>query len=379
MSLSHIRNRREPTIFGGDLNVLIGDTTINGNVVVQGTINGTSSGNQDNNNTWTGTNEFQKRPICSIPSVNNSDGVNLDDLNGLLLSNSVINRNATWTDTYSFTQDAFVNENINTVAIDDVTTGKYLTAQMNTKYNSFFPANNVWSGTNTFSNFIPTRNTNELSGVSAVTKSYVDNSTRNLTIGNATSIDSQTPLNNHDFGTQHLAHQIQLVGGGGGSNSSNNNTFAMSGGASSLASVILLTHSPLATSLGIVSNLARFNLDVGIGGLGQTSQIPISTDGSPSILSCTSTSSYPLTSTNILQVGPGKAGSAPERTSFYNNINPLMIVPYSKINGPEGNTSGNEIYQPCGFNKFGAGAKGGKSSNGFNGLTGGYTVTSYKI
>jgi len=52
MSLAHIQNRREATIFGGDLNVNNGDTTINGNVVVQGSINGTSSANQNTNNTW---------------------------------------------------------------------------------------------------------------------------------------------------------------------------------------------------------------------------------------------------------------------------------------------------------------------------------------
>jgi hypothetical protein len=377
MSLAHIKDRREPTIFGGDLNVNVGDTTINGNVVVQGSINGTSSANQNTNNTWTGTNEFASaRPVCSIPSVNNPDGVNFDDLNGLLLSNSVINRNATWTDTYSFTQDVLVEPSINTSANDDAVTGKYLTSQMNAKLNSFLSSNNVWTGTNTFSNSIPTRNTNELSNLSAVTKQYVDTSTRDLTIGNATSIDSQTPLNNYDFGTQHLAHQLQILGGGGGSYSSNNNVFSAGGGASSCASIILLTYSPLATSLGITSNLARFNLNVGIGGLGQTTQQQIPTDGSASTLSSTSTTAYPLTS-NILNINGGK--SANPQSSLYSNVNPLMVSPYTKINGLQGKLNGTITYQQVGINQYGAGAEGVKSSNGKNGFKGGYTITSYKI
>jgi hypothetical protein len=377
MSLAHIQNRREPTIFGGDLNVNVGDTTINGNVVVQGSINGTSSANQNTNNTWTGTNNFASaRPVCAILSTNNSDGVNNDDLSGILLSNSVINRDATWTNTYSFTTDVFVDPNINTSANDDAVTGKYLTSQMNARYNSFSSSNNVWTGTNTFSNYIPTRNTNEISNLSAVTKQYVDTSTRNLTIGNATSIDSQTSLNNYDFGTQHLAHQLQIVGGGGGSYSSNNNTFSPSGGASSCASIILLTYSPLATSLGIASNLSRFNLNVGIGGLGQTTQQQFPTDGSASTLSSTSTTAYPLTS-NILNINGGQ--SATQQTSIYSNVNPLMIVPYSKINGLQGKTNGTITYQQVGINQYGAGAEGVKSSNGKNGFNGGYSIVSYKI
>lgn len=375
MSLSHIKNRREPTIFGNDLNVLTGDLTINGDVVVQGTINGTSSGNQSTNNVWTGTNQFQKRPTCEIISNNDDTGVNKKNVDDTLLLNSVINRNVTWANTYSFTKDIFVNENINTVGSTDIVTGKYLNSQMNSKYNSYLLSPNIWTGTNTFSNFIPTRNTNEISGVSAVTKLYVDTSTRNLTIGNATSISSQSPLNNYNFGTQYLAHQLQLVGGGGGSASSNNNSFSTSGGSSSLASIILLAYSPLAVSLAIPSNLNRFSIEIGSGGLGQTvDQIP--TDGLPSKLSSTSSLAYPLSS-DILQVNGGK--SANSGTSIYTNINSLMVSPYSKTNGIQGVVSGTETYQPCGFDRFGTGAKGGKSSNGNNGLAGGYTITSYEI
>lgn len=376
MSLHHIKNRQQPTTFGGNLSVLIGDTTINGNVVVNGTINGISSGPQDSNNVWTGTNQFQQRPKCSIASVNNPDAVNATDLNNLLLSNSVINRNATWTQPNSFAQDLFVNENVNTVANNDAVTGKYLNTQMNNKYNSYLSGNNVWTGTNIFNNFIPTRNTNELSGLSAVTKQYVDTITRDLTIGSATSIASNSSLTNYNFGNQQLAHQIQIVGGGGGSGSSNTNSFGISGGSSSIATIMLLTYSPLATSLGISTNLGRFGIQMGIPGTGQTSSQNIAVDGTSSSLSSTSTLAYPSTA-EILRTNGGKA--AGNGAAVYSNINPSMVSPYNKCNGKAGIANGSEMYQVVGYNKFGAGARGGKNSNGSQGLPAGYTITSYKI
>jgi hypothetical protein len=51
MSLLHIQKRSIPTIFGDDLNVLIADTTINGNLDIQGSVNGTHSQGQNTNNT----------------------------------------------------------------------------------------------------------------------------------------------------------------------------------------------------------------------------------------------------------------------------------------------------------------------------------------
>jgi len=53
MSLKHIENRRDPTIFGADLNVFLGDVTVNGDLTVLGTINGNSAQGQNGNNTWT--------------------------------------------------------------------------------------------------------------------------------------------------------------------------------------------------------------------------------------------------------------------------------------------------------------------------------------
>ena len=56
MSLKHIQNRREPLTFGGNLNVLTGDIIINGDLDIQGSVNGTSDQGQNTDNIWTGTN-----------------------------------------------------------------------------------------------------------------------------------------------------------------------------------------------------------------------------------------------------------------------------------------------------------------------------------
>ena len=394
MSLAHIQNRTEPTIFGKNLNVLNGTTTINGNVIVNGTINGTSSQGQNDNNVWTGTNTYSvHRPTCSISSVNNDDAVNEDNLASLLSSNSIINKTATWTGLNTFSQNVNVSASaLSPSSATDAVTGNYLTSALDTRYNSIKTGNNVWTGTNTFTNSIPTRNTNEFSATSAVTKFYVDGSIRDFTTGNATSSVSQSPLTNYDFGTQFLVHQLQIIGGGGGSTSSSSNTsnFAgVSGGCGVTATIFLLTYSPLAVSQGLATNLGRFDLYVGGGGLagiGCGTSAP-SGNGSASVLSAGSTSGTGLSPNNyqIMRANGGfgfngtcgQSGSTTQAT--YSNVNSNMIAPYSKCNGRTGTQNGGEIYQYAGYDKYGAGAPGLTSANGVQGYTGGYTLTSYEI
>lgn len=395
MSLSHIKNRRDPTIFGKDLYVPNADTTINGNIVVSGSINGTSSQGQETNNVWTGTNTYSvERPTCSLSPTNNNDAVNKQSLENILSTNSVINRNATWSGVNTFNQDVVVASGLSPSSTTDAITGQYLTSSMTTKFNSFKSGNNVWTGSNIFSNYIPTRNLNEFYNTDAVTKQYTDTATRDLAIGNAVSSVSQTPLSLYNFGTQYLAHEIQIIGGGGGSTSGASgdcspNFAGVSGGSGVSATLFLLAYSPLAVSLGLPTNLGRYTIDIGLGGsagvgCGATSS---SGNGTPAILYATAISGVGLntSTTQILRANGGfgftgtcgQAGTT--QIATYSNVNSNMIVPYTKSNGRAGSQNAGEIYQYSGYDKYGAGAFGPKCSNGIQGYAGGYTLTSYEI
>jgi len=394
MSLSHIKDRRDPTIFGKNLNVLNADTTINGNVVVNGTINGTSSQGQDTNNTWTGTNTYSvERPQCPISSSSNNQAVNKSSMDNILANNSVITKTASWSGVNAFTQRITVPTASPTLTTQAVP-GKYLIDSMYSKAFGFTINNQTWTGSNTFTNYIPTRNNDEIVSGSAVTKKYVDNSTTTLTLGNATSTTSQNPLINYNFGTTNLAHELQIIGGGGGSTSGGqecSNQFAgVSGASGSTACLFLLTYSPLAAVLlGITSNLGLFTVDVGLGGsagigCGDTSSAG---SGTASVIYAVGSSGSGLTPTTfqILRAngGAGFIGTCGQNGTtqggIYSNINSNMIQPYFKCNGRNGNQSGGEIYQYAGYNKYGAGAFGLQCNNGFQGYNGGYTITSYKI
>lgn len=394
MSLSHIKNRREPTIFGKNLNVLVGDTIISGNVVVNGTINGTSSQGQNDNNVWTGTNTYSvERPTCSLLASNNSDAVNKTSMENSLTSNSIITKTATWSGVNTFSQNISVPLGSNPITATDSTPGQYLFNSMANKYSNFSGNSQVWTGTNTFTNYIPTRNIDEIASGSAVTKSYTDTTSSNLAIGNATSYASQTPLNDYNFGTTNLCHQIQIIGGGGGSTSGGQDcspTFAgVSGSSSSTACLFLLTYSPLAVSLGLGTNLGRFAIEVGIGGsagigCGATASAG---NGTPSVIYATPISSFGLTSTTfqILKTNGGNGftgtcGQSGTTTGgLYSNANSNMVRPYFKSDGRAGTQNGGRIYQYAGYDEYGAGAPGLKCSNGVQGYAGGYTITSYEI
>jgi len=396
MSLSHIQFRTEPTIFGKNLNVLNASTTINGNVVVNGSVNGTSSQGQNDNNIWTGTNTYSvERPTCSKSSVNNSDAVNENNLLSLLTSNSIINKNATWSGSNTFTQNVNVpSANLNPSSSTDAVIGEYLMSSLDARANSIPSSNNTWTGTNTFSNYIPARNIDESNSNSAVTKQYVDTKLTSTALGNAVSSASQTSFNDNNFGTQYLAHQIQFIGAGGGSTSGASgdcspNFAGVSGGCGVCATLFVLMYSPLAVSQGLGTNLGRFSIDVGIGG---KAGIGCGTDsssgnGSATVLYGTAISSVGLTSTThqILRCNGGfgfngtcgQAGTTSQAT--YSNINSNMVSPYSRCNGRSGTQNGGEIFQYAGYDKYGAGAAGLKCSNGLQGYNGGYTLTSYEI
>ena len=103
MSLNHIKNRRDPTVFGADLNVLIGDVNINGDLTVIGLINGDSAQGQNSNNVWTGTNEWSvDRPQTSISFGAGFSGVNLVQSQNQLSTQGITNVGATWTGANTF-------------------------------------------------------------------------------------------------------------------------------------------------------------------------------------------------------------------------------------------------------------------------------------
>ena len=395
MSLSHIQNRTESTTFGKNLNVLNASTTINGNVVVNGTINGTSSQGQNDNNIWTGTNTYSvQRPTCSISPVNNSDAVNENNLISSFSSNSIINKNATWTGSNTFTQNVNCASNLNPSSSTDAVTGNYLISSLDARASSIPSSNNTWTGTNTFTNYIPARNIDESNSNSAVTKQYVDTKLTSTAIGNAVSSASQTSLSSYNFGTQYLAHQIQFIGAGGGSTSGASgdcspNYAGVSGGCGVSATLFVLMYSPLAASQGLATNLGRFSIDVGVGGTAGVGCGPDSSSGNgrSSILYGVAISGVglsPSTHQIVKSNGGfgftgtcGQAGTTQQAT--YSNVNSNMVSPYSKCDGRQGTQNGGEIYQYAGYNKYGAGAAGLKCSNGIQGYNGGYILTSYEI
>ena len=387
MSLSHIKNRQEPTIFGRDLNVLLGDTTINGNVIVQGSINGISDQGQDTNNIWSGTNNYSvERPTSSIQPFLINNAVNKSSMNNILATNSVITKNATWSGANTFTQRVTI-PTINPSSGTDAISGQYLSNIMLNKYQTFFINNQTWTGSNTFVNKLPTRNNDEIISGSAVTKKYVDDTSTSTALGNALSSISQTNLSNYNFGAVNLAHEIQITGGGGGGTSGSNINAGVSGACSATAILFLLTYSPLGQTLNGYTNFGRFDIEVGENGIGQNGCSGVATNGLPSIIRGYATSGLGF-DTSVISIIQANGGNAFNGTcgqsgtsigGVYSNINSTMIQPYMKCDGRNAVQQAGEIYQFAGYNRFGAGGTSIINQNGYNGYKGGYTITSYQI
>jgi hypothetical protein len=153
MSLKHIQQRRKQTTFGSDLSVLIGDTFINGDLDIQGQINGTSSQGQNTNNIWTGTNTYSVfRPASSLPSVGLQDGVNETFLETTITEEGIINAGATWTGVNDLSVVVITDITGNTptyippVNPTDAVCGKYIADEWTAKGSAYLTANNIWSG-----------------------------------------------------------------------------------------------------------------------------------------------------------------------------------------------------------------------------------------
>jgi len=388
MSLKHIQNRQQPTIFGKDLNVLIGDTTINGNLDIQGNINGTSSQGQNQNNIWTGTNEYSlERPTCPIDSVGLQDGVNKTFLGEFITASSVVKQGSNWTGVNTFNLPLDINSVITPVNATDAVPGKYIADSWNAKNTGFLTGNNTWTNTNTF-NVLPlvqepTAN-NEIA-----TKNYTDTTMANVAVGDTTTTYSQISLANATWGTTALATSIQIIGGGGGSTSAVGtcvcSSAGVSGGSGSQASILLLTKTidPL-----VGGNYAlAYAITTGGGGHAGTSCGTQSAagGGNPSYLYITPDATKGLNGTqyNLLKTNGGggfggycgEAGTGGAGT--YSNINPSVLAPFDFSSGRSGSQCAGSIPQYYGINNFGWGARGASCANGSAGSAGGYGLTLY--
>ena len=388
MSLKHISNRRQITIFGKDLNVLIGDTTINGNLDIQGNINGTSSQGQNQNNNWTGTNEYSvERPTCPIDSVGLQDGVNKTFLDTFITDSGVIKKGSNWTGANTFQLPLTLNSSITPVNATDAATGKYIGDSWTAKNSGFLTGNNTWTNTNTF-NVLPLVQ-DPTADTEIASKNYTDTQIANVASGDTITTYSQTSLANATWGTTALATSIQIIGGGGGSTSAVGtcvcSSAGVSGGSGSQASMVILTKTidPL-----VGGNCALvYSITTGGGG-GAGSGCGVGSGaggGNPSYLYITPDATKGLNGTqyNLLKTNggggfggycgePGTAGAG-----TYSNINPLVLAPFCYSNGRSGSQCAGSIPQYYGINTFGWGARGASCANGASGSAGGYGLTLY--
>ena len=379
MSLSHIKNRREPTVFGADLNVLIGDTFIDGNLDIQGNINGTSSQGQNTDNTWTGTNDFSvKRPSCVPITGIGMSGVNAVLKNQQLIADSIVNKGQTWSGENSFSQNVIVSGS--PVNATDGVPVQYVKDSWTTKSNSYLTANNTWTGTNTFSK-LPLC-VEPVGATDVATKNYTDTSIANVTQGHSITTIGQTNITSVDWSNS-LAVSVQIIGAGGGSTSSVGTGCASSGvaGASgSTASLIVLTKSIGGVSQGL------WTITVGAGGKagsGCGSDGPSGNGGASNLYVTPSVAGLNPSSVNILRANGGgglnkscgEAGTSGGGT--YSPINPLVILPFASSSGVNGRQCDNAIPQYTGINTYGWGARAGDGKNGATGTPGGYGFVNF--
>lgn len=386
MSLKHIQQRQTQTIFGKDLNVLIGDTFINGNLDIQGTINGTSSQGQNTDNTWTGTNEFSvNRPSCPVDSVGLQDGVNKTFLDEFITDSGICRQGATWTGTNIFNFPLTLNTSITPVNATDAVAGKYIQDSWNAENGSYLSSNNTWTANNTFS-LLP-QVIDPTTDTMIATKNYTDAQVANVASGDTLTTASQVNLANADLGATAIAVEVQIIGGGGGSTSSVGtcecSSAGVSGGSGSQASIIVLTNEiGMTSSYGLgysISNGVGGSGGVGCGtnagsGNGGSTTLTIS----PNIAKGLNPASYNLLRANG---GGGFGGTCGQPGTAvggtYSTLNPAVFAPFSSSNGTNGTQCAQSIPQYYGINTFGWGGRGAGCANGGLGYSGGYGLTSY--
>jgi hypothetical protein len=399
MSLKHIQQSSIPFVFGKDLDVPIADTYINGDLDIQGLINGTSSQGQNTNNTWTGTNEYSVyRPTSSLSSVGAQDGVNQTFLDTTITNEGIINQGSNWTGTNDFSAGG-VNYIVDAtgayvyippVANTDAVQGKYVADSWNAKNASYLTSNNTWTGTNTFS-VLPLV-IEPVSNTDVVSKNYCDTTISSITQGRATSVISQIttpPATPVDWGATALAVQLQIIGAGGGSTSSVGSctcsSAGVSGGSGSQASLVILTNS---ITGGGTNHFGLFEVSVGYGGKAGTGCGTESGSGSGGstnlFVTPTGGSGFNPARVNTLRANGGNgnanlscgtAGTVSGGT--YSAILPAVIAPFASSNGRSGTQCAGAIPQYYGINTIGWGARASSCTSGILGNNGGFCLTSF--
>lgn len=244
MSLRTLFNTQQKVSFGGDIIINERDLYVNGDLTINGTINGTATpANADN--TWTGTNDFSICPLSEYDATLATEVFNFDEMNTYFVANSAIKATNTWSGVEAFTQTPTCP--LDPVNPTEAVRGAYLKTQVDSQAVDYTTANNAWTGVNTFEN-TPTIRT-PLTGVEAGNKSYCDStlisgavskSSSEAGTGSVVKLDTDYPANTKVITTQ-------LIGGGGGSTSSVGtcecSSAGVSGGAGATGTFICLVDS----------------------------------------------------------------------------------------------------------------------------------------
>jgi len=379
MSLKHIVNRRDPTIFGADLNVLLGDVTINGDLTVIGTINGKSDQGQNENNIWTGTNEWSVfRPQTTPTTGVGFSGVNLSLEQTKIVADSIVNQGATWTGENTFANN-ITSTVLTPVNATDAVPCAYVKSQASTQNVSYLATNNTWTGTNNF-NFLPIC-IEPVADAEIATKNYTDTTIANLSVGGTTTERRQTNLVPTVWND--AAVSVSVIGGGGGS------TFGISttaggyaGGAGAIGTLLLLT-----SVLGGVSK-GSWSISVGVGGtagIGTTPPASYSGSGATTILSLTPVPGQGLNPATVqVLTADGGGGNTNSNGQLGNPslggvyTNSLYVQsPWSSASGAIGTYNSPSARQWAGIEQFGWGANALTTGDGSNGFRGGFGITNY--
>lgn len=381
MSLKHIQNRRDPTVFGADLNVLLGDVTINGNLDVQGLINGKSDQGQNENNVWTGTNEWSVyRPQTTPVTGVGFSGVNLGFEQSKIIADSIINQGSTWTGANTFANNITIPLPPTPVNPTDAVPCSYVKSRASTQNGSYLASNNTWTGTNTF-NFLPIC-IDPVADAEIATKNYTDVTIANLSQGGTTTERRQTNLPPTVWND--VAVAVTLIGAGGGSTAGYSSTgWGYSGGSAAMGSLLLLT-----SVIGGVSK-GSWTISVGVGGspgIGSTPPTSYSGAGGATTLSLTPVAGQGLNPATIQVLSAGGGGGNinsngqkgdPSLGGVYTNVNPNVFSPWSSADGAIGTYNSLASRQWAGIEQFGWGANSNTTGDGNQGFRGGFGITNY--
>jgi hypothetical protein len=387
MSLASLQNRVTETTFGENLDVLQNDTFINGDLTVDGVINGISDQGQNSNNIWVGTNEWSvDRPQC-VPTLDTvpKAGVNLELEQKKLVDESPVNKGKTWTGANTFTQDV-VFPNVPTPTPVNATDGcpaQYVKSLWATKdQTSYLSANNTWTNTNIFSPTLPTV-LDPVNDTDVATKKYVDTVTSGFTGGTLKTAISQATIQSIAWGQSAVAVELQIIGGGGGATQSNGNCGNCNGagnaGASSASGSMLV----LTNVVGTPGNgNGLFTIDVGLGGKYNGGSCATAQNGNATNFYVTTPVGSGLNPSlvNVLRANGG--GSTPDSQpgckaftpvgGTWNSINPLLVKPLGASGGSNGGPCLPQIVMYTGINNYGRGASGAQCQNATTGQSGGY-------